>query len=319
MENKGNYFSIANKLFWGLIILVFIFSILKFNPGIFKTEDLAKDIIRNDSLSKIDWEDDIVDIDSTKIKIDWDDIKEDSISIKNDTVVNTPKFKSSNWNWIDFNGKEHKIKFYFPSNALQLAEENRKKYSYYEPLYQNDKLLLVDLIKKMNNEIKESKLNYLGALEYVCSSIQYIPYTLILNSTGIEYPPNSGKFVKCPCQTSFGFYLNNCNSKIENGCCNNVDPYGVYSPFEFAYKKTGDCDTRALLAFTILKEMGYDVAVMVSEEKSHSVLGVYLPNKPGLSVGRNIYGKKYVLWELTSPNWRLGYTVEGNDWETALE
>ena len=53
MENKGNYFSKANKLFWGLIIIIIIFSILKFNPGIFKSEDLAKEIIRNDSLSKI--------------------------------------------------------------------------------------------------------------------------------------------------------------------------------------------------------------------------------------------------------------------------
>ena len=31
---------------------------------------------------------------------------------------------------------------------------------------------------------------------------------------------------------------------FSNGCCNDVDPFGVYSPFEFAYKKTGDCDTK---------------------------------------------------------------------------
>lgn len=319
MENKGNYFSIANKLFWGLIIFISIFSILKFNPGIFKTEDLAKDIIRNDSLSKIDWEDNIVDIDSSKIKIDWDEIEEDSISTNNDTIIKKPKFKTSNWNWVDFNGKTHNITFSFPENAIENATQNRKNSYYYEPLYEHDKSLLSDLINKMKLEIKHNNMDYFRVIEYVCSSIQYIPYTLILSSDGIEYPPNSKRFVKCPCQTSFGFYINNCNSKIENGCCNDVDPFGVYSPFEFAYKKTGDCDTRALLAFTILKEMGCDVAVMVSKEKSHSVLGVYLPNKTGLSIGKNIYGKKYVLWELTSPNWRLGYPVEGSDWVTALE
>jgi hypothetical protein len=319
MKNKENFFSFANKLFWTLIIIIVVFSILRFNSGLFKTEDLAKEIIRNDSLSKIDWEDGIVENDSAAIKIDWDNIENDTITKKKDTINKEPKFKSSNWNWRDFNGKEHKISFYFPSNAIQLAEENRKKYTNYDPLYENDRLLLVDLIKKMKNEIKQSNLNYMEAIEYVCSSIQFIPYTLILNSTGIEYPPNSGRFLKCPCQTSFGFYINNCNSKIENGCCNDVNPFGVYSPFEFAYKKTGDCDTRALLAFTILKEMGFDVAVMVSEKKGHSVLGVYLPNMAGYSVGKNLNNKKYVLWELTNPDWRLGYPVEGNDWITALE
>jgi hypothetical protein len=58
---------------------------------------------------------------------------------------------------------------------------------------------------------------------------------------------------------------------------------------------------------------------MVSEKKGHSVLGVYLPNMAGYSVGKNLNNKKYVLWELTNPDWRLGYPVEGNDWITALE
>ncbi len=306
MENKNNYFSNASRLFWGIIIALIIFLTLKLNHSLFITKDLAKEIIVYDSISKIDWDNIDIIIDSTKL------VKE------NDSFKKEPKLLYSDWNWIDFNGKEHKIRFNFPSNALVMAENNRKQFSDYSPLYNFDKILLKDLIDKMKNEIKQTNLSYFEGIEYVCSSIQYIPYTLVLNSNGIEYPPKSGQYLKCPCQTSFGFFKDNCRS-IGNGCCNNVDPFGVYSPFEFAYKKTGDCDTRALLAYTILKEMGYDVAVMISEAKWHSVLGIYMPNKVNLSSGRNDFGKRYILWELTNPHWRLGSPVEGNDWVTALE
>ncbi len=305
MENKNNYFSNASRLFWGIIFALIIFLTLKLNHSLFITKDLAKEMIIYDSISKIDWDNGDIIIDSTKL------VK------KNDTAKKLEQL-SSNWNWIDFKGKEHKIRFNFPSNALVMAENNRKQFSDYSPLYNFDKILLKDLIDKMKNEIKQTNLSYFEGVEYVCSSIQYIPYTLVLNSSGIEYPPKSGKYLKCPCQTSFGFFKDNCRS-IGNGCCNNVDPFGVYSPFEFAYKKTGDCDTRALLAYTILKEMGYDVAVMISEAKWHSVLGIYMPNKVNLSSGRNNFGKRYILWELTNPHWRLGSPVEGNDWVTALE
>jgi hypothetical protein len=66
--------------------------------------------------------------------------------------------------------------------------------------------------------------------------------------------------------------------------------------------------------------MGFQAAVMVGQNGSHSVLGIYLTNSSGYSVGHSIYGKKYVLWELTNPNWRLDRDrVEGNDWNAKLE
>lgn len=333
MENKGNYFSRANKLFWGLIVVFIIFSILNLNPGIFNTEDLAKEMIRNDSLSKIDW-DKLKENDTVSIPTDTARFPIDSISFPNDTLnipkdtLNIPKdsiakkkieIETSEWNWRDFNGKMHAITFSFPKNSLMRARQNRVKSYEYGPLYEHDKSLLGDLIRKMKLEIKRNKLGYQETIEYVCSSIQYIPYTLILSSEGIEYPPGSGKFVKCPCQTDFGFYNDNCDSKYQNGCCNDIDPFGVYSPFEFAYKKTGDCDTRALLAFTLLKEMGFKAAVMVSRSRTHSVLGIYLPNSSGCSVARSINGNKYVLWELTNPDWRPRDGVRGNDWNAYLE
>ena len=305
MSKKKTYFDIGNKLFWALILLVLVFSILKLNPDIFQTDYVIREIIIEDSLSKIDWEERIVDLDSL-------DFNKDSLNFKDD-------LETSQWNWKDFNNKSHTITFSFPKNSYEKALENRESSYDYGPLFLHDRILLRDLINKMIAEIKSENLQYMEAIEYVCSSIQYIPYTLILPSSGIEYPPRSGIYVKCPCDLNFGTFTNNCDSRTSNGCCNNVDPFGVYSPFEFAVKKTGDCDTRALLAFTILKEMGIDVAVMVSKSQWHSVLGISLPNSTNYSTGTNDFGKKYVLWELTNPNWRLEMPVEGDDWKTALE
>ena len=151
----------------------------------------------------------------------------------------------------------------------------------------------------------------MNALEYVCSSIQDIPYTLILNE-------NNG----CPCEQDFGSFSANCKVQSDGrGCCDAVMPSGIYSPFEFVYKETGDCDTRALLAYTILKEMGFDVAVMVmiKENSGHSVLGVANIGGAGNSYGTNLYGKKYYLWELTNNWFRFGVSVDGNDWKAYLE
>ena len=306
MKNKNNYFSVANKLFWGLLAFIVLLAIINFGSVLFSSEELAEDIIKIDSLSKIDWDREIVDT--------------DSLDTPDDSLANPTEYETAEWKWKDFEGKAHNINFKFPKGSLEKAALNRKNSYDYSPLYEHDHVLLEDLIKQMKVEIKKNNLDYLGALEYVCSSIQYIPYTLVLDSRGIEYPANSGIFIKCPCQTKFGYFINNCSpNNNENGCCNNVDPFGVYSPFEFVYNKTGDCDTRALLAFTILKDMGFDVAVMVSESKWHSVLGIYLPQTNNLSTGTNFLGKKYVLWELTNADWRLGMPVEGDDWIAELE
>jgi hypothetical protein len=298
-KKQEHFFNRGQKIFWVLFLLIALLSILHLSDRLFDGKDIPRLIV---DLETEDEDEETED----------EDEKDDTTSIKEDKYLV--------WKWKDFNGDGHIIRFKYKVGYLTSSTKNRENSFDYGKLYRHDRVLLSDLIGKMQSNIKNQDLDYLGAIEYVCSSIQYIPYTLILSSKGIEYPINSGRFIKCPCQTNFGFFKNDCNaSNNADGCCNNVDPFGVYAPFEFVYKKTGDCDTRALLAYTILKEMGFDVAVMVSRSKWHSVLGINLPNNNTYSTGKNNFGKKYVLWELTSPNWRLGYGVEGNDWKAELE
>ena len=287
MRQKKHFFDISNLFFW-IILGVILFLLLPyFKNGIYDDKKVEEWI----SLLEKKKEQEIVE----------------------DTIARVGTFH--NWNWIDFYHKSRKIRFSHNKDAYSTCETNREKIEIgdikiYEKLYNHDKLILADFIMQFKVQIKKRNMDYFQSLNFVCSSIQFIPYTLIRADEN------------CPCTEDFYDYVDKCESlKDGNGCCENVLPFAVYAPFEFVIKKTGDCDTRALLAFTILKELGFDVAVMVSESKRHSVLGIAIPpHRSGrIDYGKNNYGKKYYLWELTSQDWRFGHGVLGNDWKTALE
>jgi hypothetical protein len=65
----------------------------------------------------------------------------------------------------------------------------------------------------------------------------------------------------------------------------------------------GDCDTRAIVLFTILDHFNYDVAMLVSEEYGHCILGV---NMPGTGTYKSHFGKRYYVWETTAKDFQLG-------------
>lgn len=294
MNKQRRYFSNGQKLFWILLLVLVVFSFLHLADKMFKSDGIAEAIV------KLEKPEEQIAIDTSSVNP-----KRDTLALKNDSILYT-------WQWVDFDGNNNNIKFYLHKDDLSKAQRNRsgafKSFLIYSTLFNHDKKLLNNLISKMKQNIKQKKLSYFEAAEYVCSSIQFIPYTLVLAD------------FKCPCRLSFGDFSGNCKVQDDGrGCCNGVFPFGVYSPIEFTCLKTGDCDTRSLLAYTFLKEMGFDVAVMVSEKEGHSVLGLSLPDAGNYSYGVNNYGKKFALWELTSKEWRFGIPVDGNDWIAALE
>jgi hypothetical protein len=288
MKNEGRFFDVGNWLFWIILTIIIFLTLPYFKNGFYEERKVY------------DW-----------VKLfEKHEIEQDTVSTDRDTNLNF-----AFWNWVDFDGQYHSIRYSFLEDAPSQCKLNRESspgnYAIYEMMYEHDKVFLADLIKKMKAEIRRRNLSYMQALNYVCSSIQFIPYTLVV-------PESNG----CPCEEPFGSFTANCRVQSDGrGCCDEVIPFGIYSPFEFVQKRTGDCDTRALLAFTFLKEMEFDVAVMVSDQECHSVLGVSLPStrNGNRSLSRSRIGKPYYLWELTSPDWRLGMGVEGNDWLPALE
>jgi hypothetical protein len=291
MSNKERYFTIVNKLFWVLIILVGAFSLLHLNPNIFNEKDLARKIVLEDSLRKLE------------LNLTDNNRKEDTVKKEEDYLT---RF----WSWNSFNGKEYNITFkvlkadYVNAVKRRASSKNREG-DLYSELALGDYAGLDDLVEQYKKIIAAENLDYFESMNLIVSSVQNIPYTLVVDGA-------------CPLDD----YTNNCSVlESRKGCCGFVLPFGVYSPIEFAVKSTGDCDTRSLFAYTILKQMGYDVSVMVSNSQTHSVLGVNVPIIPegGDRTGNGYFASQYYLWELTVYGPLLGQkSVVGDDWRVAL-
>ena len=79
--------------------------------------------------------------------------------------------------------------------------------------------------------------------------------------------------------------------------------YGIYTQLELVKSKTGDCDTRSVLLYTILKELGYDVVIFYSEYYQHAMLGI-----ANMASGEYLKyeGTKYYFVETTATGWDIG-------------
>jgi hypothetical protein len=152
----------------------------------------------------------------------------------------------------------------------------------FEGLGQFDDAKLVNLYNLFDSLNQVNKLDQMRFAEMVVSCIQDIPYTLILEQ-------------ECnPRQYEDAFVRDYLNS---GGKCRPFVKYGVLSPVEFVATLDGDCDTRVLLLYTILKHYGYGVALLVSSHYQHAILGIQLPYG---GVAKTINMKRYVVWETTA-------------------
>ena len=296
MSNKEKYFTIVNKLFWILIIIVAVFSLLHLNPKIFDDKNLARDIVLEDSLRKID------------LSLTENEVRQDTVQLKEEDYI------KRTWSWKSFKGKKYDISFQIlKTDYLQAAKRRsiskNREGDLYSELSLGDYAGLEDLVEQYKKIIAEDNLDYYESMNMVVTSVQSIPYVLVVDGA-------------CPLTAYDLNFTNNCAvSTNPSGCCSFVMPWGVFSPIEFAVNSTGDCDTRSLFVYTILKRMGYDVAVMVSNSETHSVLGVSLPILPegGDRKGNGYFASQYYLWELTSYGPLLGQNyIKGNDWRIAL-
>lgn len=129
--------------------------------------------------------------------------------------------------------------------------------------------------------------NSLDRYHFACmvvSCIQDIPYTLITNLS---------------CEEHARQYPND-PASMRARCVGDVQ-YGVLAPTSFIYTLDGDCDTRSLLLYTVLKHYGYDVNIALSLTYRHAVLGINLPIQTYNSlIGSN--STNYCLWETTARN-----------------
>lgn len=148
----------------------------------------------------------------------------------------------------------------------------------------------LDLLVATFRQIEqEHQLTQMEFAEMVVTCIQDIPYSFVFQEECLEADvyEDSIKYIlqKCP------------------DCCIGNILYGIQNPVSFMQNLKGDCDTRTVLIYSILKHFGYDVAILNSDFYRHSIIGLHLP-----AAGQHkIYkGKKYMLWETTAQFYEIG-------------
>lgn len=220
----------------------------------------------------------------------------------NKTIVikesDTTVLYSSNRNWIDnygnsFNGtlSVREVDYDRLNGHIRNFKAPINKYfwgSLYQYIEQKDAPSL-DLVMKTFTQInKEKKLNKMEFAEMVISCIQDIPYSFVLQGV-------------CPTDNfdeSNRMILENCPE-----CCIGNKAYGIQNPVSFLKNLKGDCDTRTVLIYSILKHFNYDVAIVNSDFYRHSIIGINLPASGDF---KTFKGKKYILWETTAKYFKAG-------------
>ena len=148
----------------------------------------------------------------------------------------------------------------------------------------------LDLVMATFSKINKAKrLNQMEFAEMVVSCIQDIPYSFVFQEACL--PAKNY-------EDSIKDVLEDCPE-----CCIGNILYGVQNPISFIKNLKGDCDTRTVLIYSILKHFGYDVAIVNSDFYRHSILGL---NIPGNGKTKRYRGKKYILWETTAKYYSAG-------------
>jgi hypothetical protein len=148
----------------------------------------------------------------------------------------------------------------------------------------------LDLIINMFSKINENKkLNEMEFAEMVITCVQDIPYSFVFQESCMS-PENYEDAIKN--------ILKQCPD-----CCIGDIIYGVQNSVSFIQNLKGDCDTRTVLLYSILKQFNYDVAILNSDFYRHSILGI---NIPGSGSSKTYNGKKYILWETTAKYFKAG-------------
>lgn len=161
---------------------------------------------------------------------------------------------------------------------------------FYVDLHRMDEDKIRGIVKIFSDSAKRLRLSPLETAEMVVTFVQEFPYVMV-HEESCRVAMESGN----------DFVIKYHNDK--KPCMANVVA-GVQSPYEFMHNLKGDCDTRTLLAFSILSGLNIGSSVWVSETYGHSILGVAVPAGHGMS--KEVRGVRHYGVELTAKGFRVG-------------
>jgi hypothetical protein len=239
-----------------------------------------------------------------------------------DTAINTVKdsliyhFRA----WKDYNNNKYSGTIFVKSsdvnassyfkNTIQIPPYFTQQKMYDTLIYaikNNDSALLGGVYQMFDTLKTNKQLDSLLFADCIVSFVQDIPYALVLESTcnANEYTDN---FIRSYLQTA-------------NANCEPFQKYGINTPVEFMGNLKGDCDTRTLLLYTILKHYNYDILLLSSEILKHSIIAINLPYTGKYFKTQD--GKKYYFWETTSLDMQAGQLsaeiADNYNWRITLQ
>lgn len=241
-------------------------------------------------------------------------IRTDSVELTgNDSCV----IRRHNIKWADYSGKNFSANLQVCVSDFVSARQNRSEtYAMdYERLVQHDKAHLNAIASEMVAISNGNTLNFDQSVQMMVSMIQHIPYHLVIPESKAEH---MAMYEARGRTNAFSYqYLKEGRPYIDN-----IKMFGVQSPTEFMYNLKGDCDTRTVFLYTLLKKLNVDVIVLNSDIQGHSILGVVLK---GDRYGRQRFydkssGKNYLVWETTAEGFPPGVMPDYNprEWYIAL-
>ncbi len=294
-----------------LFFLYLIISVLSYVSNF--VED---DWFQDDDIEQRDEEEKQWDKDREREEVveeDKDDDKESNEKENKSTIT----YFQHNHNWKENSGKKRNSKFRVQKQFFNKSKSKRNNikanpynpsqywHKVYSSLISNDRGKLDEIFKMYQKIGTDNNLNYNQFADMVVTSIQWIPYVLVLEKS-CEESKYDGGFV-----TEYLLSGKPCLGNIK---------FGIQSPVEFMSNFKGDCDTRSVLCFMILDKFGYDVAVLVSEQYGHAILGINLNSGGGDYIKRK--GKRYYVWETTATGFKAGNIPPGCSnlryWKPAL-
>ncbi|MFN5318366.1 MAG: hypothetical protein ACK5CY_05960 [Bacteroidia bacterium] len=249
-----------------------------------------------------------------KVRFGGTDTSEDNTNIENSKPKLNPKQDTlapvDTWDyltqhhirWKDFEIQQYNAKYTTSSELFKASQRLHAPFSnvktndalrYWNSVYtefsSRDSRKLDSLYTYFSKEREKKQLNTLQTSEMVITFIQEIPYCLIHDGT-------------CEEANKMAPFIQEYHSS--NKPCLAEVIAGVQSPYEFIHNLKGDCDTRSLLAYTLLSRLGIAASIWVSDVYGHSILGV------GIGTGsrnvKSIGGMRHTAVELTAKGFRLG-------------
>jgi len=165
-------------------------------------------------------------------------------------------------------------------DTVEVVEDGTEKtfwHNLYYDLYEHDRAYLAPLQDSLMSLAQKNSIQKTDLAYTAVTFVQDIPYNYIL------------PYDSCSFHSDYP--------------CVPLQRYGVLSPMEFLYSLSGDCDTRTVLLFALLKNMGYDPIIVNSAQYRHSMLAVDIPTQGDYFMHK---GRKFYFCETTATGWMPG-------------